>query len=434
MLEAPADLRRAVGVDAAHGGEVRIAEDRAAARRTFRRHAENFFLSCACGGIHADHGGDHFAGLLDEDPVADADVLARDFLLVVQRGAGHAAAGDLHGLELGNRCERAGAAHLHGNIVEACARSLGLVFVGHRPAGGLRRAARLPAATEGVELDDRAIGLECEAVAQPVEFRDGRTHAGRIVSLPEFRDHRQTGCLEPAEKSGLRLRRTVALDGTEPVENGVEPARGDNGRVEQLEGAGRRIARVGEGRLALVLALPVERGEFFLREVNFAADFEKFWRVAVELQRDGSYRADVLCDIVTGGPVAAGCREFEHPLAVGQRERDAVHLRLDRPAQRDAGKQPPDARQEGVRLLQRVGVVEALHGHPVAHLRETFQRPAAHAPGGGVRCLQFRVRVFQIAQLAQKGVIFAVGDFRRGALVVEPVVAGDFVPQFSGAG
>ncbi len=58
------------------------------------------------------------AGALDDDPVADADVLVVDMILVVQGRAGHDHAADGDRLEFGNRCQDAGAPDLNGNGFE----------------------------------------------------------------------------------------------------------------------------------------------------------------------------------------------------------------------------------------------------------------------------------------------------------------------------
>ena len=46
---------------------------------------------------HLDHGRNHFAGFLDHNRVADSDVLALDFVFVVQCGAADSAAAHKHG-------------------------------------------------------------------------------------------------------------------------------------------------------------------------------------------------------------------------------------------------------------------------------------------------------------------------------------------------
>jgi hypothetical protein len=170
------------------------------------------------------------------------------------------------------------------------------------------------------------------------------------------------------------------------------------------------------------------------RQINFAADFQQIRNFALEPQRNRPDGADVLRDIIAGRAVAARGGQLEHAFAVGQRERDAVDFRFDGPAQLDAGQETFDARHELIRFLQRIRVVQTLHGHAVAHLSETFERPAGHALGGGVGRAQFRMRIFQIAQFAQERVVFAVRDLGRGLVVVKLVVVRDLAPEFTDAG
>ena len=83
MLNAAADLRRAVRVDATDRSQFRIAENFTPAGWTLLRHLEFLLLPRARLGIHADHGGDDFTRFFDKDPVADADVFAGNLFLVV---------------------------------------------------------------------------------------------------------------------------------------------------------------------------------------------------------------------------------------------------------------------------------------------------------------------------------------------------------------
>ena len=68
---------------------------------------------------HGNHLRDHVAGALDHHRVADADVLAGDLVLVVQRRAAHQHAADVDRLQLGDRRQRAGAADLDMDVLAA---------------------------------------------------------------------------------------------------------------------------------------------------------------------------------------------------------------------------------------------------------------------------------------------------------------------------
>ena len=305
MPDAAADLGRAIRIEATDRGQFRIAEYFAPAGRAFLRHLEFLFLAGARLGVHSDHGRYHFARFFDKDPVAYADVFPRDFLLVVQGGAGHAAPGDRHRLEFGHRSEGSHAPDLHGDAVEFGPRPLRLVFEGHGPARRFRRAAGLLAALELVELDHRSVGFKGEVVPDLFQRGDGLAHAGFVTGFPEFRDDRKSGFFQPRQKSGLRRRGRAALDRAESVEDGVESAPRDDRRIEKFERTGGRVARVGEEGLAFFFAFCIQRGEFFLRQVNLAPDFEQLGDATFELERNGPDGADILRDVVAGCSVAA---------------------------------------------------------------------------------------------------------------------------------
>ena len=83
----------------------------------------------------ANHLRNDFAGFLDDDRVADADVLAGDFVGVVQRRPLHRRAGQLHWrVEIGHRRQLAGTANLHFNSREFGCRLLSLELVSPGPA------------------------------------------------------------------------------------------------------------------------------------------------------------------------------------------------------------------------------------------------------------------------------------------------------------
>ncbi len=78
-----------------------------------------------------------FAGFLDGDGVADADVFAADFVFVVRGGAGDGAAGEKDGIQLGDGCQYSGAATWMWIWLRTGLGLFGGVFVGHGPAGAL---------------------------------------------------------------------------------------------------------------------------------------------------------------------------------------------------------------------------------------------------------------------------------------------------------
>ncbi len=84
---------------------------------------------------------DDIAGALNAHRVADAHVLARDLVLVVQRRVGDDDAADRHRIELRDRRQRAGAADLDFDASQHGRRAFGREFVRHRPARRARDEA-----------------------------------------------------------------------------------------------------------------------------------------------------------------------------------------------------------------------------------------------------------------------------------------------------
>ena len=68
--------------------------------------------------LHAHHFRNHVAAALDQHRVADLHAQPLDFVFVVQRGARHRDAAHLHRLQMRHRRQRAGAAHLHFDVLD----------------------------------------------------------------------------------------------------------------------------------------------------------------------------------------------------------------------------------------------------------------------------------------------------------------------------
>ena len=134
---------------------------------------ENFFLTRPQVSPHEHDGGNDLARLFYRHHVADADVLARDFLRVVQRRARDSRAADGHRLQFRHRRQNPRAPDLDDDVAQTRLGALGRVLVRHRPARGFARQAEPRALPEIVHLDHRAVRLILEIVTHRVEFADG---------------------------------------------------------------------------------------------------------------------------------------------------------------------------------------------------------------------------------------------------------------------
>ena len=110
----------------------------------------------------ADDARDDVARLLDQDPVAFADVLPRDVVGVVQRRHRDGRAGDEHRLEHGERRDRAGPADVHFDLLQERRLLLRRELERDRPARELAGGAEEPPLGELIDLDHHAVGIELE--------------------------------------------------------------------------------------------------------------------------------------------------------------------------------------------------------------------------------------------------------------------------------
>jgi len=103
--------------------------------------------------------GDHVAGPLQKDAVADLDVEASDLFEVVQRGAGYGDAGAFDRVEFRHGREDAGAADLHANGLYTGRCLPGREFIGDRPAGAFERGPQPFLLLQGIHLDNDPVNL-----------------------------------------------------------------------------------------------------------------------------------------------------------------------------------------------------------------------------------------------------------------------------------
>ena len=208
--------------------------DRTATGGAVRRHLKNPFAPVAAVFFHLHNRRNDLAGLFDQNHVADADVLALDFLLVVQSRPGDGAARNKNRFQLGNRRERSRAADLNRDVEQLRFGPLRLVFVGNRPAGSFCRGAELPAQRHTVEFHHRAIGLVGESVTDAPQFLDRRDDGFLVMGLKNFFRDRQTPFFEATEHLAARGR-LLPLPDSSAIKNSGELASGGNRRIQLLD-------------------------------------------------------------------------------------------------------------------------------------------------------------------------------------------------------
>ena len=210
-------------------------------------HGEGDLVAGAVLDQRRDHLGDHITRALDDHPVADAQILAGDVVLVVQGRPtdGHAADGDRIHHGVGH--QGAGAADVDADLTQVRGRGRRRKLVRHRPARGACHGAGGGLGGELVELDHRAVDIEIQLGPLVLPPRAGR---GRRLDAGMQRDvlvDRKARLAQPAEQLHLG-RRGKALGGADAVRpQRQRPLGGDPG-VDLAQAPGRRIPGVGKGR------------------------------------------------------------------------------------------------------------------------------------------------------------------------------------------
>ena len=380
------ELGRAGEAGAAVGRFAFLARHDGAADRAFGRHLEDALVAGARVRDRLDDVGDHVAGALHDDRVADAYVLARDFVHVVQRGVLDRHPADGHRIELGDRGERAGPADVGHDGADARRGLHGRELVGRGPARRPRNLSQPGLQVEPVHLDHGSVDLEGQAVALPFQRGDRGRHVRHVWADAGVRH----GFQPPAGQRATQVpigRGNGAFDCAHAVAEEVErPGRGD-GRVELFERARGGVARVGEQRFfgpgAPVVQLP-ERG--FGKE-DFAAHFEPRRRRVRPLgeqgQRNRAHGLQVGGDVFARDAVPARRADGERAVRIDQFHGHAVDLGLGHVLDRAVRFQ--EAEHALVKLLHLLlggDVAERQHGQAVPHLAELGQRRGADFPGG----------------------------------------------------
>ncbi len=219
----------------------------------------------------------------------------------------------------------------------------------------------------------------------------------------------------------------------------VERARRRDSWIELAQRAGRRVARIGEQRLALFGALLIELREWLTAENHLAAHLEQFGNPAAlgaaKTQRNAADGAEILGNILAVSAVAASRADFEQTVLVNQLHRETIELDLGDVFDIAFGLEHPlDAAVEIAHLLRAHRVGEREHHPAVLHDRELFGRCGADALGGRIRRNQLRMFAFDLLEAMHQLVELGIRNLGLVEHVVEVVVAVDLLAQALGLG
>ena len=146
------------------------------------------------------------AGALHDDRIADANILARDLVFIVQRGVLHDDAADRHRLEPRDRRQRAGAADLNLDVAQNCRRAFGRELMRDGPARRARDEAEPLLQRDIVDLVDDAVDVIAERRALRFDRAVMRQHVLRALAERRQRIDRQPVTAQRLKHAHLRLR------------------------------------------------------------------------------------------------------------------------------------------------------------------------------------------------------------------------------------
>ena len=330
---------------------------------------------------HAQNLRDDVARALDGDGVADAHVLARDLVLVVQAGILHHDAADRDRLELGDGGERAGAPDLDVDAVDDCRRPFGREFMRQRPARMARDKAQPLLPVDAVDLVDDAVDVVIERGALALDLAVEGQHLLERAADFHQRIGVKAAAREPLHHARLGLRRHVAHLAPGIGEKAERPRRRD-AHVFLPQRSRRRVARIGEDRFTRFRLALVEREESRLGHVDLAAHLADVGYVlAAQTLRDVLQRSHIGGDVFAFGAVAARRGNGKLAFLVSQRQRHAVDFRLGGEDRRLVeAEKAADALDKIRDVLLAEGIVEREHRQRMPHLGESSCRRGADTP------------------------------------------------------
>ena len=213
-------------------------------------------------------------------------------------------------------------------------------------------------------------------------------------------------------------------------EDAQPPAAGDPG-VLLPQRAGRRVARVFEGRRPLQFLFLAQLLKDVVGHIDFAPHFQISGQVVpFEGLGDAADGADIFGHVLAHHAVSAGGGPHQLAILIFQAAGQAVDFDLHHVLRLHPG--IPDTPVEVPQFLVAEGVQQALHLHGVGHFGKPPAGGAPHMLGGGIRRHQLGVGGFQFPQLPGQGVVLEVLQLGGVLVVIKTVVVFDQRAQFSG--
>ena len=384
--------------------------------------------------------GDYVARLVHDDSVALAHVFAADLVDVVQRGARDGGAGDRHRVELGDRCEHTGAAHLDANFAQDGLLFLGRKLKGNGPARRAGGKAQVELLLEAVDLYDHAVDVVVQVAAVLEGLGAELVDLGRRGAACHVGVDAKAGATQPIEKLTLAVdvQRVGIGDGID--KGGEVAARRDLG-ILLTQGSGGSVARVGEGVATLGIGLVVQTNKAALGHIDLAAYLDGALAVGAHVGERGLGQvhghildgAHVERHILARCAVTARGGAHKGAVLVGKRHAQTVDLKLAGIGDAAGTERILGTLEPCVELVQVHGIVHGIHARHMRDRRKLLAHVAAHALGIAVGRHQVGVGGLDFLQFNEHFVEGGVRDLGRIEHVVAIGVVVELVAQFGRA-
>ena len=429
MFYAPLYLRRTTAVvGTVVNGLALVAHQR---RTAFRAACDELYGLCDDGtlvDIHPHNLGDDLAAFLHIDIVADVQVETLDEVLVVQRGALHRGASQLHGFHVGNGGNGSRASYLIGHFIQPRTGPFGLELIGDGPSRRLGRESQVPLLALGVHLQHDAVGGHRQVLALLVPVVD------EIVNLLQG-----LHLLHPLRDfEAPRLCRhqvfIMAVAGNflaqQVIKVGIQPTACHHLRLLRLQRAAGGISGIGKQRFLGSLTLGIQPFKRFPGHQHLAADFKLTGIIApVEHQRNAPDGLHVPRHVIPLNAITARYGLCQPPVHISQRDAQPVVFHFAAHLERLALQALLHALVPGSHVLFVISVRKREHRIFVSHLPELLIQVAAYALGRTVRVSHLGMAGLKFLQFVHQEVEFLVADCRLVLNVVAMVMLVEFAPK-----
>ena len=315
MGQVPQQLGRALRTGTANGRTVLVPTHRRAAHGTDKGQIVRYRAGGALVLHHLHDLRNDLPCLLDDNGIADTNILRRDEILIVQRGIGDRSTCQTNRLKDRLWSQDSRAANLYHDILQHRGLALRRVLIGHCPSGTFCGTAQHFTLRQAVQLDHRAVNIKGERHALVPQASDLIENILR--ALQRFvGDHFEmligqiVQCLRVGSERPALCQLQIKNGDVQP------PGCGDFG-VQLPQRAGSSIAGIGHQRFAFDFPLGVDLLEHAAGHIDLAPN-DQMGQLLRQGHGDGADSTQVLCHVLPYPTVTAGSAANKHAVPVLQ--------------------------------------------------------------------------------------------------------------------